>query len=581
MLSSSPGQFNIVPTFASNITKDKNAAKIEAAINAAISALEADFSTPLITSIKFQEGGALGSGDYFPVQESYSAWRTALIAHATDANQGSAIASSVPKGPGNPVTGSQLIFLSPPNARALGFSVPSLDLQPGGFDDVITLNTSICNLTRTSVDPNKYDLQSVAEHEIDEALGISSNMDGSGLMNGDPPPADIMPSDLFRYAKKGKRSFNTDADSVAYFSIDGGKTELAQFNQDASGDFGDWFSVDGNQVPQVQDAFSTAGAIPPLNVELTRLDVIGYTPTFTVGTSIVSGTVFNDANGNSAQGKSESNLSGFTIEAIQSGTVITTATSNALGYQIGGLADGTYTIEVVPQAGFTQTAPATTYTITLTGHNQTITGKDFGETSGVNAATGIFTNALSIGNPALSGSASCSGDVYTVSGSGVDIFHQSDQFEYDFIHANGDATLSADVLSVSNTEPWAKAGVMIRGSNAADSVFADVVVTPDRGVAFQWRATQGAPAQSFVQGGVHVPRFVKLTRTGNVFTAYTSMNGQTWSELGTPQSVGMSYYALAGLAVTSITRNSVCDATFADVSLSHGGHTSITQEILN
>jgi hypothetical protein len=50
---------------------------------------------------------------------------------------------------------------------------------------------------------------------------------------------------------------------------------LVRFNQDATGDFHDWFSP-GGQTPRVQDAFATSGAMPNLTVELIALDVIGY-----------------------------------------------------------------------------------------------------------------------------------------------------------------------------------------------------------------------------------------------------------------------------------------------------------------
>ena len=73
----------------------------------------------------------------------------------------------------------------------------------------------------------------------------------------------------------GVRSFDTNLATLAFFSIDA-NNGLAQFNQEAPGDFGDWFSP-GTQVPEVQDAFGTPGATPDMGVELRRLDVLGFT----------------------------------------------------------------------------------------------------------------------------------------------------------------------------------------------------------------------------------------------------------------------------------------------------------------
>src|SRR6185295_9268981 len=70
-----------------------------------------------------------------------------------------------------------------------------------------------------------------------------------------------------------------------------GNTHLAQFNQDAGGDFGDWYSP-GGQTPQIQDAFATAGSAPVLGVELRVLDVLGYhrvTPSLLLTASAGSG----------------------------------------------------------------------------------------------------------------------------------------------------------------------------------------------------------------------------------------------------------------------------------------------------
>ncbi len=114
----------------------------------------------------------------------------------------------------------------------------------------------------------------VTQHEIDEALGFASAL--NGLSNGAPAPTGpVFPEDLFRYDQNGSRTLTTDINAQAFFSINGGATDLARFNQDAGGDFSDWYSP-GGQTPQVQDAFGTPGAKPNLGVELTALDVIGY-----------------------------------------------------------------------------------------------------------------------------------------------------------------------------------------------------------------------------------------------------------------------------------------------------------------
>jgi hypothetical protein len=144
------------------------------------------------------------------------------------------------------------------------------------------------NLDRSFTDPNKYDLMAVAAHEIDEVLGFGSALNGSS--NGAAAPTGpIFGLDLYRYASPGVRSFNTDASSIAYFSIDNGATNLVGFNQDQRGDFSDWFSITAHSV-RIQDAFGTPGATPDLGVELRALDVLGYDETPEPGTAALMST---------------------------------------------------------------------------------------------------------------------------------------------------------------------------------------------------------------------------------------------------------------------------------------------------
>ena len=82
------------------------------------------------------------------------------------------------------------------------------------------------------------------------------------------------PEDLFRYASKGVRSYAMSSKQSAYFSIDGGNTMLAQFNNvNNGGDAGDWST---NSPNQAQNAYGSMGTYADLNVEKVILDVLGY-----------------------------------------------------------------------------------------------------------------------------------------------------------------------------------------------------------------------------------------------------------------------------------------------------------------
>lgn len=272
------GQLVITPTFDSTITSDPNAAKIESTINSAIAVYEADFLNPITVNITFQETmSGLGGSSTFFGSVTYPQYRAALAAAPTTTTKTTALAN-LPVQANNPVDNNPNVNITTANARALGFagfSVPT--------DSTISLNTSIMNLDRNSIDPSKYDLKAVASHEIDEALGFGSAL--NGIPNNNPNPTGaVFPLDLFRYDQNGARSLSTGTGTQttgtrAFFSLDG-TTQLAQFNQNSTGDYSDWFSdVQGpGFVPKVQDAFATPGATPDLgvNTELKGLDAIGY-----------------------------------------------------------------------------------------------------------------------------------------------------------------------------------------------------------------------------------------------------------------------------------------------------------------
>ncbi len=259
----------ITPTFDSTITSDPNAAAVEGVINTAIGVYQATFSDPITVTIDFAAmSTGLGRSVTGFNNETYTSFLTALHTDATSSADATALAH-LPIQATNPVTGSGLINATTANLRALGFNAPGF--VNGTFDGQISLNTHI-TAPGSPGSTLAYFLLPVVEHEIDEVLGLHSDVGGTAFFTN--PAAE----DLFRYDSLGNRSFTTNPLALAFFSIDG-LTDLAQFdNQNDGGDFGDWQS---NQLPpgvqpKVQDAFATQGANPSLGVELTALDVIGY-----------------------------------------------------------------------------------------------------------------------------------------------------------------------------------------------------------------------------------------------------------------------------------------------------------------
>jgi len=171
-----------------------------------------------------------------------------------------------------------------------------------------------------------------------------------------------------------------------------------------------------------------------------------------------------------------------------------------------------------------------------------------------------------IGAVGATGSASYSGGTYTVTGSGADIWNTADEFRYVYQPSSSTCEMNARVASVQNTDPWAKAGVMIRESTAANSRFAAVFITPGNGVSFQWRSSTGGSCSYAQVTGVTAPRYVRIQRaSGNSFRAYYSSNGTSWTQIGSNQKISMSSSATMGLAVTSHNDGTLCTSALDNV----------------
>ncbi|MCX5643288.1 MAG: hypothetical protein NTZ17_01185 [Phycisphaerae bacterium] len=161
-------------------------------------------------------------------------------------------------------------------------------------------------------------------------------------------------------------------------------------------------------------------------------------------------------------------------------------------------------------------------------------------------------------------------NAFTVSGSGNDIWNAADAFRFAYKKLSGNGSITARVDSQTNTNGWAKAGVMIRETLEADSRHAAVVVTPSNGVSFPYRtATAGTSAQTNI-GSLAVPYWVKLTRTENVFKAEYSMDGKTWTQVGTDTTIPMGTSVYVGLAVTSHDAAKISTAEFSHVTITGG-----------
>ncbi len=155
---------------------------------------------------------------------------------------------------------------------------------------------------------------------------------------------------------------------------------------------------------------------------------------------------------------------------------------------------------------------------------------------------------------------------YDVTGSGSDIWGASDGFHYVCRGVVGDCMLITRVTAVQNTDPWAKAGLMVRETLHENSPNVFMSLTSGNGALFSYRLAGGQPSSSNSRSGVTAPQWLKLVRLGNTFTGFVSADGAGWIQVGSV-AVPMSSPALAGLAVTAHNRTLLNHACFENVSV--------------
>jgi hypothetical protein len=271
----------IQPTFDGSIMGNPNAAAIEAMINRAIAFYESLFSDPITVQIRFRYATTMPNGNPLPqgtVSQSdivlyplpWSTFIDALIADAKTSNDNTANASL----PAAALAAN--MEPSSANGRAVGLDTPPAMFangtvgNGGPWDGIITLNSSFPFEFTRPTDAGSYDAQRSTEHEMDELLGLGSKLGQTGIP--------FRPQDLFSWSSANHRNFTSSG--TRYFSINGGVTNIVNFNQDPTGDFGDWLSSDCPQAnPYVQNAFACTGQssdIAATSPEGINLDVIGY-----------------------------------------------------------------------------------------------------------------------------------------------------------------------------------------------------------------------------------------------------------------------------------------------------------------
>jgi RHS repeat-associated protein len=165
-----------------------------------------------------------------------------------------------------------------------------------------------------------------------------------------------------------------------------------------------------------------------------------------------------------------------------------------------------------------------------------------------------------VGPVGLDGSATYASGTFTVKGSGAGIYGTADQMHFAYQSLSGDGTIVARLVSLVGS--GAQVGLMIRETLNAGAASAYVAYYPNYTYLF-YRPSTGANTSEIANYlTATLPYWLKLVRSGNMFSGYQSADGVTWVQVGTSQTITMAQNVYVGFAVSSFSNSSLATATF-------------------
>ncbi|MEI8140949.1 MAG: Ig-like domain-containing protein [bacterium] len=239
---------------------------------------------------------------------------------------------------------------------------------------------------------------------------------------------------------------------------------------------------------------------------------------------------------------------GHSLNRVQflNGTNLLGETSSPFIYTWSNAVSGTYSLSarLVYEAGTIDSSPVTVV---------------------VNALPAPW-NTQNIGTGIVSGNASYSNGVFSVSGAG-NISGTADKFRFVYQVLSGDGEIKARVSSLQNAGTGAKAGIMIRESLTSGSRQITLSLLASGKIEFLRRTSTGGSVKTTTStGNVSPNNWVRLVRKGLTITAYKSSNGSTWTSIGN-QSISMASTISFGQATASGTTNTLSTATIDNVTV--------------
>jgi hypothetical protein len=195
----------------------------------------------------------------------------------------------------------------------------------------------------------------------------------------------------------------------------------------------------------------------------------------------------------------------------------------------------------------------------------------------VTVVVGAGPAAWTMGNIGVTGSAATgtgdvSGDWVQSQGSGSGITTGTDGFHFSHVSLDGNGEVVARYEGTDGQFSNARTGLMMREGTAADARHVSLVFQGVNGsLSFNRRTAAGATVTSTTVTLPPGPRWLKLSRVGNDFNAWHSVDGEVWTRVGTAQTLAFATGLRVGIATTSGNTARPARGLFSQVSVTGVG----------
>jgi len=178
---------------------------------------------------------------------------------------------------------------------------------------------------------------------------------------------------------------------------------------------------------------------------------------------------------------------------------------------------------------------------------------------------GLFDHHQDVGDPKIKGSVVYNeqDQTYTMSGAGINMWTNVDQFHFLWKKIKGDFIIRASIQFIGKgTAAHRKIGIIARDKLTTDSRYADACVHGDDLTSLQYRPSDGDSTKQVVLSVFH-PTEIEFERSGNTFIFSAATFGENYKSVSKEMQLNEEIYA--GLFICSHVEDVVEKAVFSNV----------------